>query len=95
MDLLEDKDVLDRLTQRREKPIGFQQAALLARELGARAFVPYSSLTQQVRLGCAFDIVDCLTDFFEQNLSLLFENVLRAVIDPVKVKKGGNACVIN
>jgi len=48
MDLLQDTETIQALSRKSLTPISFQQATELAKELGARAFVPYSSLTQEV-----------------------------------------------
>jgi len=50
MDLLDDQATIKKLSEKSQTPISFQEATELANELGARAFVPYSSLTQKVRL---------------------------------------------
>ena len=48
MDLIEDPQTLERLGEKNLKPITFEQGAALAKELGAYAFLPYSSMTGQV-----------------------------------------------
>jgi len=50
MDLLDDQATIKQLSDKSQTPISFQEATELAKELGARAFVPYSSLIQKVRL---------------------------------------------
>jgi len=80
LDLMEDPDVIARLSEKKMQPISFERAGELAKELGAYAFIPYSSLTQQ-NLKLVFDTaMRCV--------------IYGGSKPPKMLKKGGN-CVVN
>eukprot|EP01090_Pellita_catalonica_P013551 TRINITY_DN3254_c0_g1_i1.p1 TRINITY_DN3254_c0_g1~~TRINITY_DN3254_c0_g1_i1.p1 ORF type:complete len:151 (+),score=15.98 TRINITY_DN3254_c0_g1_i1:95-547(+) len=46
LDLVTDPSTIEKLAEKKQAPITFEQGMALAEEIGAVAFIPYSSLTQ-------------------------------------------------